>query len=892
MNKKIKFLGAILLLLFQTAKSQITTYPSITDFESESNCTGSCNVQCNLTGVWRNGNQWSFPPAATYWTVDNGGTSSSNTGPDIDHTLGTSIGKYVYIETSGCNNIQAHLVSEVFDFSGLSAPKLNFWYHMYGATMGTMHVDVDTTGLGDWVLDVTPSWTDNIDLWQEKTVDLSLFAGLDSVRLRIRGNTGTSFTSDMAVDDITVFEPAPYDLSAYSITPNNGCGLGIETICIHFINFGSDAILTGDSIQGTYVINGGTPVSETFYVLNTINPGDTVSYCFSQQADLTISSTYNIQVYTSYSGDTINNNNDTVSTSITNIPLYSTFPVLEDFENGQNGWSINNGPAGTWAFGTPNGATIIGAASGINAFCTGNLTGSYNNSDNSYVQGACYDFTNVCDPTIRLNVWWNAEFSWDGANISTSTDGGNSWQLVGNFGDPNNWYNDNTIVGNPGGFQEGWSGRNSTSNGSGGWVSSTHKLSGLGGFSDVLIRVNFGTDGSVTDNGFAFDDVLVYDGIYLNDVNAICIGDSTFLNVQGITGDTYLWNTGETSQSIYALNNAWYSCQYTSGICTNTDSVFVTVIDSLNENFVSLGSDLQVCDTMITLNAGPMSSINWVWSTGDSTSTTTLSGIQNSQIILTGTSNLAGCPATDVDTIQVNILGFNSVSLGLDTIACGELILDAGPGQVSYLWANGNTSQTLDFGAEFGTTTYNNLWVEVMNSDGCMAYDTITATLLASPIVSLGNDQTSCSTVLLDAGSGFSNYLWSTGATTQTVLISSSQTVSLIVENADGCQGFDTVNISIIDCSGLDEIHDNEYTIYPNPASNEIQLNINSMTKTEYLATIINSNGQEVITLGLIPVKQGNQIISINLENLIPGFYILRLKNPHSIQNLKFLVKH
>ncbi|MBK6330894.1 MAG: hypothetical protein IPF62_10395 [Bacteroidetes bacterium] len=66
------------------------------------------------------------------------------------------------------------------------------------------------------------------------------------------------------------------------------------------------------------------------------------------------------------------------------------------------------------------------------------LTGFYNDNDISYVQGPCFDFTNICDPVISLKVWWNAEFSWDGMNVTYSTDGGTIWNLVGAFGDPNN----------------------------------------------------------------------------------------------------------------------------------------------------------------------------------------------------------------------------------------------------------------------------------------------------------------------------------------------------------------------------------------------------------------------------------------------------------------------
>lgn len=120
-----------------------------------------------------------------------------------------------------------------------------------------------------------------------------------------------------------------------------------------------------------------------------------------------------------------------------------------------------------------------------------------------------FDLTSLAAPSIEMSVWWNSEFSWDGMVLQSSIDSGTSWQNVGAFGDPNNWYNDNTIAGNPGGQPEGWSGRGGT--GSGGWVIARHALTGLGGQANVIFRVAFGSDGSVTDEGVAFDTVSIFD---------------------------------------------------------------------------------------------------------------------------------------------------------------------------------------------------------------------------------------------------------------------------------------------------------------------------------------------------------------------------------------------
>lgn len=530
--KKITLALAAALISF-SAFSQISSFPHFTNFESEGLCGTSCTGSCNPAGGWKNADQYAFPQAGTDWLVEDGSTPSTATGPDIDHTIGTATGKYIYVETSGCNNVTAHLVSAIYDFSAVSSPRISFWWHMYGATMGTMHLDVDTTGLGNWTLDVVPAWTANVNTWQFADYSVAQLANRPSTRIRIRMITGTSFTSDAAVDDITVYQPQPNDVNMSGVSVGGGCGNSICTpVVITLVNAGADTINAGTLIPVSFMVNAVT-VLDTFVVGADILPDDTVTYTFQNGCvDLSGPSNVTVDAWASWSLDPAPANDSAAIVSI-GIPIITTYPYIQDFETGQNGWRINNGAAGTWAFGTPAKPIINSAASGINAFVTGGLTGTYLDNDNSYVEGPCFDFTNVCDPVIDLNVWWNAEFSWDGMNVVTSIDGGATWQLVGAMGDQTMWYNDNTVVGNPGGYQSAWSGRNSTSNGSGSWVNARHHLTGCGNQPNVKVRIYFGTDGSVVDEGVAFDDIKIYNGAYLGADRTICSPATTTLNADG-----------------------------------------------------------------------------------------------------------------------------------------------------------------------------------------------------------------------------------------------------------------------------------------------------------------------------------------------------------------------
>ncbi|CAM4977745.1 unnamed protein product [Rotaria socialis] len=97
---------------------------------------GSCNFEDGtFCGFYNPKDEDNFD-----WALNQGGTISFDTGPTVDHTTGTSVGYYAYIESSFPQNHgdKAWLVSEI-----LESPKgacLDFWYHMKGNTTGNMSV--------------------------------------------------------------------------------------------------------------------------------------------------------------------------------------------------------------------------------------------------------------------------------------------------------------------------------------------------------------------------------------------------------------------------------------------------------------------------------------------------------------------------------------------------------------------------------------------------------------------------------------------------------------------------------------------------------------------------------------------------------------------------------
>ena len=166
----------------------------------------------------------------------------------------------------------------------------------------------------------------------------------------------------------------------------------------------------------------------------------------------------------------------------------NSFPYNEGFETSGGGW-FAGGAGSDWTWGAPSKPVITGAGSGSRCWVIGGLTSSsYTNSEASWLQSPCFDFSSLQYPYITFKVFWEMEQRFDGASIQYSTDNGTSWSDLGSFNEiatclNDYWYNHASItyLAPLSSAKNGWSGNiQSTSgscqggNGSNGWVTAKH----------------------------------------------------------------------------------------------------------------------------------------------------------------------------------------------------------------------------------------------------------------------------------------------------------------------------------------------------------------------------------------------------------------------------------
>ncbi len=279
--------------------------------------------------------------------------------------------------------------------------------------------------------------------------------------------------------------------------------------------------------------------------------------------------------------------------------------------------------------------------------------------------------------------------------------------------------------------------------------------------------------------------------VYLNTPTTVNLGgdvidacDFTTLDA-GYPGASYLWSTGDTTRTLFVNTSGTYSVTVTNQGCTGDTSAMVNIHQS---PVVDLGNDITVCDgTIITLDAQNAGN-SFEWSTAENTQTIDVT-VEGDYWV--GVTNQYSCTTYDTITVVFNplpVLNFPN-----DTTVCGSVVLDAENQGATYLWNDASILQTLL------VNTSGQYWVEVTAGNNCSISDTVNITVNPAPIVNLGVDTAICNgeILILDASNNGSSYLWQTGATTQTLQVSSTANYWVSVTNSYNCSVVDTINVTV-----------------------------------------------------------------------------------------------
>ncbi|MBL8001308.1 MAG: gliding motility-associated C-terminal domain-containing protein, partial [Flavobacteriales bacterium] len=265
---------------------------------------------------------------------------------------------------------------------------------------------------------------------------------------------------------------------------------------------------------------------------------------------------------------------------------------------------------------------------------------------------------------------------------------------------------------------------------------------------------------------------------------AACTGQSILLDA-GYPGSTYMWNTGEVTQTISVTTAGMFTAEITDALGCVTVKTFFTTFNALPT--VSLGPDLNLCGTgSQVLNANSPGN-NVVWSTGATTQQITVTQSAVYSVLVT---TPQGCQAGDAINVIFNPLPSDQLQ-DVTTCVSNTVTLNAGNAGCTYAWSTGATTQAI-------SPTQNGLYtVTVTTPQNCSATFDANVTLMPLITVDLGSDTVLCAgqPLTLDAGNAGATYAWSNGANTQQITPTQSGLYSVTASNGY-CQGSDAIDIT------------------------------------------------------------------------------------------------
>ncbi|MCF8369528.1 MAG: gliding motility-associated C-terminal domain-containing protein [Bacteroidales bacterium] len=260
---------------------------------------------------------------------------------------------------------------------------------------------------------------------------------------------------------------------------------------------------------------------------------------------------------------------------------------------------------------------------------------------------------------------------------------------------------------------------------------------------------------------------------------------------------SYLWSDGSTDSSLLIDTTGIYWVQvFNEYGCSATDSIEVIVEEYIEMESEMIDSTLvcqgQEIELYVEVINGAVPYTYYWQGLEDTLASVTIIADSTSFYYVLITDN---CGNTLLDSVKLITLPAPEIDLGDNLIICeGDTAqISAGPGYSGYLWQNGSTDSLMII-EDPGW-----YWVTVTGVAGCTTTDSLWVEFYPPVPLDLGNDTLMCefSSLTLNAGFGFENYLWQDGSTQPTYLVEATGIYWVTVTDENGCQGTDSIQVGI-----------------------------------------------------------------------------------------------
>ena len=230
------------------------------------------------------------------------------------------------------------------------------------------------------------------------------------------------------------------------------------------------------------------------------------------------------------------------------------------------------------------------------------------------------------------------------------------------------------------------------------------------------------------------------------------------------------------------------------GGCKGSADLPVHILPSVDFN---LGNDTAICAGGSAVFSAGTTFSSYLWSNGDISNAIVVKDAGNYSVMVKDQNN-----CSLYDTVSLIVYPVPDIQMTGGTVICKDqsLILDAGPGFVSYLWQDGTRARS------FNVTDTGFYRVQVIDPHQCVSADSVYISQFAeSPQKFLPPDSVVCSYLgaLIQPRGDFVEYNWSTGETGKSIQVKTAGEFILNVIDQQGCRGSDSIRITLKDCEAL-----------------------------------------------------------------------------------------
>jgi hypothetical protein len=275
-----------------------------------------------------------------------------------------------------------------------------------------------------------------------------------------------------------------------------------------------------------------------------------------------------------------------------------------------------------------------------------------------------------------------------------------------------------------------------------------------------------------------------------------CSGDTLELDATVSGAQSYRWSTSQTGPRIQVSQGGTYWVEVTgSSGCIESDTT-QNIVQFLSPMPSITGGGQPLCsgDT-VKLGVSPAyNNATFIW---------TGSVLADSLPVSTGGAytvtviDAIGCVGRDtlnVNQVPVPNLQIDTLPAGKASFCQGDSVVLDGGSFPTYLWSDGSQNRQLTVR---NTGSY---FLAVTDTNNCVGRDTVAITVFPNPVlqISVQDSNVFCAgdSAILDAGQ-HNSYLWSTGATTQQVVVKTAGSYQVVVSDGNACSTEDSLLIQV-----------------------------------------------------------------------------------------------